>query len=137
MANPVDTRVIAGKLEELLRTLPHDFAVVYLFGSVARREAGPQSDLDLAVVRARPAETPLARLNGVLAGELERVLRVPVEIVDLETAPVDLAHRVLRDGRVVFENDRSKRIAVETRLRARYFDLRPIFAEYRKERRTA
>lgn len=109
-----------------------DLAAAYLFGSVARAAARAESDVDVAVIRRRPAPNPLCRLDAELAGRLERVLDRPVEIVDLETAPVDLAHRILTDGLLVLETDRSKRIAVETRQRAQYFDLQPILNEYRR-----
>jgi len=67
-----------------------------------------------------------------LEGELERLLGRPVEVVVLNSAPVDLVHRVLRDGRLVFEGDRSARIAFEVKARNEYFDLFPILRRYRR-----
>lgn len=66
-----------------------------------------------------------------LEGDLERELGFPVQLVVLNTAPVDLAIRVLRGGRLVFETDRSVRIRFEVRTRNEYFDLEPILREYR------
>ncbi len=123
---------IESVLREYFATEPHDMAVVYLYGSMARRDAHDGSDIDLAVIRARPAKSPLASLNTDIAGALELRLSIPVEIVDFETVPYDLGHRILWDSVLIFENDRSKRIAVETRMRAFYFDMKPIYDEYRK-----
>jgi predicted nucleotidyltransferase len=109
-------------------------AAAYVFGSVARQSAGPDSDLDVAIIRDAPPAEPIGRLNAELAGRLERHLGIPVDVIDLELAPVDLAHRILRDGVLVHEGDRSRRIAVETRQRSRYFDLQPILAEYRRRK---
>jgi uncharacterized protein len=43
---------------------------------------------------------------------------------------------VLRDGRLVFESDRSARIRFEVERRNEYFDLLPVLREYRKPRGT-
>jgi hypothetical protein len=40
-------------------------------------------------------------------------------------APADLVHRVLRDGRIVFDRDPPARIRFEVRRRNEYFDLAP------------
>ena len=47
-------------------------------------------------------------------------------------APVDLVHRILRDGRLLVERDRSARIAFEVRARNEYFDLLPMLRLYRR-----
>lgn len=123
---------VVARLRAFFESEPCDLAAVYLFGSVARASARPGSDVDLALIRIEPAPSPLGRLGTELAGRLERLLERPVEIVDLELVPADLAHRILTDGILVLEADRSKRIAVETRQRAQYFDLQPILNEYRR-----
>jgi predicted nucleotidyltransferase len=123
---------VLARLRAFFAADPCDLAAVYLFGSVARRAARAGSDLDLAVIRIHPTTSPVARLETELAGRLERLLERPVEIVNLELVPPDLAHRILTDGILVLETDRSKRIAVETRKRGQYFDLQPVLNEYRR-----
>ncbi len=109
-----------------------DVVCVYLFGSTARGEARPDSDLDLAVLyRTNPPHT-LEGAGVRLAGEIERVIEHPVDVVVLNRAPVDLVHRVLRDGILVYETDSSARIAFEVRSRNVYFDLKPILERYRR-----
>jgi predicted nucleotidyltransferase len=107
---------------------------VYLFGSAARGTARAGSDIDVAVLfDTRPPRT----LNGprfVIEGELERALGVPVDLVVLNDAPVDLRTRVLRDGRLLVERDPSARIAFEVRTRNEAFDLEPVLARYRAAR---
>jgi predicted nucleotidyltransferase len=59
---------------------------VYLFGSTARGLAGPESDVDVAVLFDR---TPPLRLTGPrfdLEGDLERALGGPVDLVVLNDA---------------------------------------------------
>jgi predicted nucleotidyltransferase len=107
---------------------------VYLFGSVARGAAGPASDVDVAVLFARNPPALLAGPRFSLEGDLERALGRPVDLVVLNDAPVDLRTRVLRDGRILIDRDRSARIAFEVRTRNEAFDLQPILAEYRAPR---
>lgn len=111
-----------------------DVAAVYLFGSVARDAAGPGSDVDVAVLFARNPPALLAGPRYSLEGDLERALRRPVDLVVLNDAPVDLRTRVLRDGRILVDRDRSARIAFEVRTRNEAFDLQPILTQYRAAR---
>jgi predicted nucleotidyltransferase len=67
-----------------------------------------------------------------LEGEIERKLGLPVQIVILNDAPEDLVHRVLRDGRVLLDRDRSARLRFEVKARNEYFDMQPIRARYRR-----
>jgi hypothetical protein len=114
-----------------------DVVAVYLFGSMARGTAGLRSDVDVAALFER---TPPHRLMGSrfdLEGELERVLGRRVDLVVLNDAAVDLRRRVLRDGRLLLDRDRSARIAFEVRTRNEAFDLEPVIARYRAARRRA
>ncbi len=109
--------------------------MVYLFGSEGRRAAGPESDVDVAVLY---AERPSGALDSpylTLEGDLERLLGRRVQVVVLNSAPVDLV--VLRDSRILFEADRAARIAFEVKARNEYFDLLPILRRYRKLERAA
>jgi hypothetical protein len=45
---------------------------------------------------------------------------------------LDLVHRILVEGILVHERDRSRRIAFEVRARNEYFDMLPILERYRK-----
>jgi uncharacterized protein len=109
-------------------------AAVYLFGSVARGEAGPDSDVDVAVLHGKPVDPGLAGLELGLAGDLEERLGRRVDLVVLDHQPPDLVHRVLRDGLLVLENDRSARIRFEVAARNEYFDVLPMLQLYRRPR---
>jgi len=121
-------------LREVFEADDRGAAAVYLFGSVARDRAGPASDVDVAVLyRIAPAST-LDAGPLTLEAELERQLHRPVQVVVLNSAPVDLRARVLRDGRLIVDADRSARIRFEVRTRNEAFDLEPILREYREPR---
>ncbi len=120
------------RLRGLLAQAPAEVAVAYVFGSVARGTASPASDVDLGVLLAQaPASTLEGRLLDYEAA-LERHIGVPVQVVILNGAPPDLAHRVIRDGVVVLERDRSARLRFEVRTRNLFFDLEPFLVRYRQ-----
>ncbi len=128
--------MVSDALVSLLRRVfahhAERIACAYLYGSTARDEARAGSDIDVAVLL---RETPPATLDGLgfdVAGELERVLGKPVDIVVLNRAAPDLVHRILRDGVLVHESDRRRRVAFETRSRAEYFDVLPYLRQYRR-----
>jgi predicted nucleotidyltransferase len=133
----MDAAAVEDALRAHFATGPPRAAAVWLFGSVARGTARPDSDVDVAVLLGRRPEKTLDAQPFDLQAELSRVLGREVDVVVLDDAPPDLAHRVLRDGRLVFEADPSARIAFQVRSRNEYFDLLPVLREYRRARRTA
>jgi predicted nucleotidyltransferase len=79
-------------------------------------------------------EDPPRTLAGIpsrLQADLTAAAGRPVDLVVLNRAPVDLVKRVLRDGRLIVDRDRSRRIAFEVRSRNLYWDLEPILRRYR------
>jgi len=103
----------------------------YLFGSVARGTATPDSDVDLAILHQKAPEGYLEQPFD-LEADLSELVGRQVQIVVLESAPGDLVHRVLRDGKLLVDRDPSARIAFEVRARSEYFDMLPILRRYRR-----
>jgi len=102
-----------------------------LFGSRASGEARAKSDVDVGVLF---VDDPPRTLDGMafdLAGAIEARVRLPVDLVVFNRAPVELVHFALRGGRLVYEGDSARRIEFEVRARREYFDLKPILDEYR------
>lgn len=126
------TEATADRVRAFFGDYPDTVVCVYLFGSTARGEARPDSDVDIAVLFATDPPSTLADSGIHLAGELERDLGRPVDLVVLNRAPVDLVHRILRDGIVVFDRDPSTRIRFEVKARNLYFDLLPVLQCYRR-----
>ena len=109
-----------------------NIVAAYVFGSVARRTSKPSSDVDIAVLFALPPAPTLSGLALETQAELEQLLGRAVQLVILNDAPVDLVHRVLRDGELVCESDRAGRVNFEVAARREYLDLLPILRRYRK-----
>jgi predicted nucleotidyltransferase len=106
-------------------------AAAYLFGSYAREESREGSDVDLGVLFKEAPPKVLVGPVSELHGRLELALRREIDLVAMNDAPVDLVHRILRDGVLVNEGDPSGRVAFEVRARGEYFDLKPYLDEYR------
>jgi predicted nucleotidyltransferase len=128
----MDRRQLVDILSACLSSRGSSIACAYLFGSVARGEARPTSDIDLAVLFKQDPPSTLEGLGFDIAGDIERALGSPVDIVVLNRASPDLVHRVLRDGILVHESDPGARIRFETRKRAEYFDVLPYLKQYRR-----
>jgi uncharacterized protein len=101
-----------------------DISAVFLYGSRGRGDERPGSDVDLAVV-----------LRGDLSGRerwrkrldlLEQAsARLGTDSVDLlilEEAPAPVAHRVIRDGRLIVDRDSHRRVEVVENVFRRYLD---------------
>ncbi|HEY0514596.1 MAG TPA: nucleotidyltransferase domain-containing protein [Thermoanaerobaculia bacterium] len=130
----MDPQAIETRLRELLTANAEreGVAAAYLFGSVARGTAGPRSDVDVGILYSEDPPLTLKGMGLGLEGDIESLLRVPVQVVVLNHAPVDLVVRVLRDGKLLVDRDRSKRIRFEVKTRFEFWDLEPYLKLYRR-----
>ena len=83
---------------------------VVLFGSHARGEAGPDSDLDLFVeldapLPARGRGALVKQLSDPYPGPMDVVVYSPQEVAYWKQAPASLVATVLREGTVLYERD--------------------------------
>lgn len=106
----------------VLATLPDAWAV-YVYGSFARGEDWPGSDLDIAVLL--PPEQRIPDLLELMGAISKRVHR-DVDVVDLRRVGDVLRREVLESGRSLFESDPEKVLAWEASAMSRY-------AHYREE----
>lgn len=99
-----------GKLVEVLRRVAERYPQVklmYLFGSYAERRAAPASDIDIAVVTAKPSVIPH------VAAELAEELQIPEEkisILDLEYASPALVASILKRGVKIVDRDEGSKL---------------------------
>jgi predicted nucleotidyltransferase len=130
----MDPEAIEARLREFLTANAEreGIAAAYLFGSMARGTAGPGSDVDVGVLYLQDPPLTLAGMGFRLEGEIEGLLGVPAQVVVLNRAPVDLVVRVLRDGKLLVDRDRPKRIRFEVKTRFEFLDLEPYLKQYRR-----
>lgn len=82
-------------------TIP-SLTALYLFGSQASGDAGPESDLDLAILAdSPPDEVGLWQLSGQLAD----LAGCPVDLLDLRAASTVMQYRIITTGRRVWARD--------------------------------
>lgn len=127
----MDAASLRNELRLYFQQTPVPVVCAWLFGSYARGEEAGDSDVDVAVLLPDNVGGALVGPVTKVRGDLERLLRRDVDIVDLRRAPADLVHRVLRDGELLIERDASQRALFEVEARNRYFDVLPHLRRYR------
>jgi predicted nucleotidyltransferase len=90
-----------GLVRMLQSRVPHLLAV-YAFGSRIQGTAGPQSDLDLAVLVAGYAD-PVALWE--LSGALADLACCPVDLLDLRAASTVMQYQIITTGRRWWTSD--------------------------------
>lgn len=83
---------------------------VILFGSYARGDAGPDSDLDLFLeldppLPARGRSRQVKKLFDPYPCPMDVVVYTPEEVAYWQQAPASLVASVLREGKVLYERD--------------------------------
>jgi predicted nucleotidyltransferase len=114
------------QLREDLERCP-EVLEAYLFGSVARGDAQPHSDVDVAVfVEPSALDRPGFGYDAELGARLQQVLaRSDVDVVVLNRAGPVLYHRVLRDGTRILSRDLAATTTREGYALSRYCDFVP------------
>ncbi len=107
----------------------------YLFGSQAGGKVGPLSDIDIALYLGRTV-TPEERFDMRLKvlGELTDLFKTDaVDLVVLNDAPPLLAHRIVKDGRLLFSADEGVRLEFEASAVLKYLDWKPYLDKYTRQ----
>ncbi len=104
----------------------------YLFGSQAKEKTGKLSDIDIAVYFDKKISPPSMFDNRLrLITEFSKILKSDkVEVVPLNNAYPLLAHRIIRDGKLLFSCNELERIRFEVRTMSLYFDFKPYLEKY-------
>jgi predicted nucleotidyltransferase len=118
--------------DTVLATLPEVWAI-YVYGSFARDEDWPDSDLDIAVLLPPEQRVPdLLQLMGDISKRIHR----DVDVVDLRRTGDVLRREVLESGRSLFESDPEKVLVWEASAMTRYAhyldEVRDILDDFRR-----
>jgi hypothetical protein len=125
-------------LDNLLQKLAIHFTgrkevvAVYLFGSYARRKADHLSDLDIALLlRPDLPREAMWRLGLRLDVEVCDVLGTDdVDVIVLNTAPLEAQFEVIRTGILLHSNDEGIRTEYEVLMMSAYWDFKKVLDEY-------
>ncbi len=125
-------RILAAARDALLAALPDAWAI-YVFGSFARDEPWPSSDLDVAVLL--PPARRIENFLDIMSDVSSRVHR-DVDIVDLRGAGDVLRHEVLLEGRTLYVSAPDEVLAWEAGAMSRYArhreEIRDILEDFRR-----
>jgi predicted nucleotidyltransferase len=98
-----------------------DILFAYLFGSLARKKAGPLSDVDIAVYLTN--QTSFAEKKMEILGNLVNILRTDeIDLVVLNRAPLALRMKILENKRVIVDHSPLTRHRYESLTMRQYFD---------------
>ncbi|MBI3761042.1 MAG: nucleotidyltransferase domain-containing protein [Chloroflexi bacterium] len=114
---------------------PHPIAAAYIFGSAARGQMTPFSDIDVALLLTAGCVAKSDHLKFELSLEAEIAERCGLSETDvriINDAPLIVRGRVLTEGVLLYVRDDEFRIDFETRTRTEYFDFLPA-VEYLRE----
>lgn len=131
--NPAERERILTAASDTLRAALPDAWAIYVFGSFARGEEGPSSDLDLAVLL--PPQRRIKNLLDVMSSVSMQTGR-DVEVVELRNAGDVLCREVLLEGRALYVRDPDTVLAWEAAAMSRYArhreEIRDILEDFRK-----
>lgn len=121
---------IKERITDCLAQASPPVVVAYLFGSTARAETTPLSDVDIAVLLDEPRRDRRVAAYLDLRHQLEQAIADgPVDLILLNDAPPLLAGRIIA-SQLIFCADESRRICLETEILSRYQDFVPIQQQY-------
>lgn len=117
-------QVLSTALEALRAALPDAWAI-YVYGSFARGDETPDSDLDLAVLLPPGQRPDLISLSVDISTRLNR----EVDLVNLRRVGLDLIREILRDGRQLHVSRPEETLAWEGERMTDYTDFNPRRAD--------
>jgi predicted nucleotidyltransferase len=102
VTKPPDLQALSDKILPILQ--PYNVKRVAIFGSVARDEDRPDSDIDILVSLRPPGERPVIGLKWFgLADQLSRILNRPVDLVTEEGLSPYIRPYIEQDMVVIYE----------------------------------
>jgi len=107
----------------------------YLFGSCVEGKVGKISDIDIAVYfDDKLTSSVMFDKKLKIMAELSSLLdKDEIDIVILNDAYPIIEHRIIKNGKVIFSIDESRRIDYEVKAVMRYLDFKPYIEKYTKE----
>ena len=99
-----------------------------LFGSRARGDEHPRSDMDIGVLAADGRPLPLSTM-GLLATDLSKLFSAEVDVSDLSTPDAIFRFEVARTARILFESQTSAFAEFLAKTLIDYYDIQPFLAQ--------
>lgn len=128
----IPKELISKEALDLFKAYPIKFA--YLFGSYARNDVGPMSDIDIAIyLDDEIDENKRFDIRLELIGKVGRLLKTEkLDLIILNDVDIALAYQVVYDGKIIYCKDELKRIRFEARTMSQYFDQQYYYRRHAK-----
>jgi len=117
---------MGSTFEALLSEVKNDPEIlsIILFGSRARQDESPASDVDIAIVLV-PGKYSRYELSRKRLSYLERFPSLDIHI--FQNLPLQIRHRVLKEGEILWVADEDLLYDVAYRTSRRWEDFRPYY----------
>ncbi len=102
-----------SKIIEIIKSHPNVIAI-YLFGSYAKGEATPLSDIDIADTLENPTPESEADIGSLSSPEIDVVL--------FHRLPLHIRYEVLKYGKEIFVRDEEKLLEIKLKVMREYLD---------------
>ena len=122
--------LISRKISSYLNDQYQDIVFAYLFGSFVTEERF--NDIDVAVF-IKNSEVKILEFELDLENELEKVVRVRIDVRVINGAPLAFSQNVIRSGKVIVDREPNLRADFEGRILKQYFDFSPFRRRYLAE----
>lgn len=122
------------ELKNIKKALEKEKGIVfaYIYGSLGRGEKD-FGDIDIAVFSDKPPKNSL-NYEIDLAKRLEEVIGKTVETRIINSMPLLLKSRLLKEGKLIFSRNRKKLLNFETMLMSEYLDFSYLMKEFDEKR---
>lgn len=122
--------LISRKISSYLNDQYQDIVFAYLFGSFVTEERF--NDIDVAVF-IENSDVKILEFELDLENELEKVVRVRIDVRVINDAPLAFSQNVIRSGKVIVDREPNLRADFEGRILKQYFDFSPFRRRYLAE----
>ena len=102
-----------SKIIEIIKSHPNVIAI-YLFGSHAKGEATPLSDIDIAVILENPTPESEADIGSLSSQEIDVVL--------LHRLPLHIRYEVFKHGKEILVRSEEKLLKIKLKVMREYLD---------------
>ncbi len=110
-----------------------DILFAYLFGSQVAGKTNFESDVDIAVYLDEKRVEDLFEKRLFLIGKLEGIFKKQTEVVVLnEIKSIFFKFVIIKEGKIIFEREHSKRVDFELEIMEDYYDYQPFLDDYNK-----
>jgi hypothetical protein len=113
-----------SKIIETIKAHPNIIAI-YLFGSHAKGDATPLSDIDIAVIMENPSSEDEAEIGSLASPQIDVVL--------FHRLPLHIKHEVFRYGREIFVRDEEKLLEIKLKVMSEYLDTSRMYKQISSE----